>query len=360
MRFVKADFFLYQIIQLVVHAELAQARVFFSGTKKFLISANFLSHNSSGWVPTSPNKVFFQETCARYWNLAVRQNEYYPQGSLWVEEFRVQERAAEQPAAHPYVAERDIVTSKEERQVLKARLPNNSHLNMPIYSCGNTKEYLTHIVAVLCIIKQKGLHAKCRKLRKADVRQSETLKNLLKATWSRDTVSMDIDIQACKVEIEQTQQMLKESQKAHDEAIAKTYEQLRNLLSGDGQPQWARVCCKMHERDLWAGVNGQVTKGRHPRRWMSFQDCLELPKLKVFSADATKRQRFYIQQAVRKPQRATVQQHILQMGVLNDCIRYQATLEDSPQAVPMRKKGNIPFSKADLAAIMLASVPMLW
>ncbi len=36
-----------------------------------------------------------------------------------------------------------------------------------------------HIVAVLRIIKQKGLDAKCRKLGKAVVRQSKTLKNLL-------------------------------------------------------------------------------------------------------------------------------------------------------------------------------------
>jgi hypothetical protein len=75
----------------------------------------------------------------------------------------------------------------------------------------------------------------------------------------------------------------------------------------------------MHKRDSWAAVNSQVTKGRRPRKWMAFLDCLELHKLTVFSADAAKRQQFYIQQAVRKPQRATVQQHILRMGVLNDC-----------------------------------------
>jgi hypothetical protein len=51
------------------------------------------------------------------------------------------------------------------------------------------------------------------------------------------------------VEIEQTQQMLQEAQKAHDKAIAKSYEQLRNLLSGDAQSQWDCICCKMHERD---------------------------------------------------------------------------------------------------------------
>jgi hypothetical protein len=94
--------------------------------------------------------------------------------------------------------------------------------------------------------------------------------------------------------------------------------------------------------------------------WMSFQDCFELHKLTVFSADTAERQRFYIQQAVRKPQRATVQQHILPMEVLNDYVKHLPTLKDSPKAVPTTKKGNIPYGEADLAAIVLASVPMLW
>jgi hypothetical protein len=95
--------------------------------------------------------------------------------------------------------------------------------------------------------------------------------------------------------------MLQEAQKAHDKAIAESYEQLRNLLSSEAQSQWDRVCHEMHEHDSWAAVNGQVTEGRHPRTWMSFLDCLEVHKLTVFSADAAKRQQFYIQQVVRKP-----------------------------------------------------------
>jgi hypothetical protein len=93
---------------------------------------------------------------------------------------------------------------------------------------------------------------------------------------------------------------------------------------------------------------------------MSFLDCLKLHELTVFSADTAKRQQFYIQQAVRKPQRATVQQHILQMGVLNDYVKHLPTLKDSSKAVPMTKKRNIPFNEADLAAIVLLSVPMMW
>ncbi len=171
---------------------------------------------------------------------------------------------------------------------------------------------------------------------------------------------MTVDVTARKVEIEQTQQMLQEAQKAHNKAIAKSYKQLRNLLSGDTQSQWDHVCREMHKRDSWAAVNGQVTKGGRLQTWTSFLDCLKLHKLMVFSADADKRQQFYTQQGVRKPQRATVRQHILQMGVLNDYVKHLPTLKDSSKAVPTMKKGNIPFGKADLATIVLSSVPMSW
>jgi hypothetical protein len=223
---------------------------------------------------------------------------------------------------------------------------------MPIYSRGNNKEYLTHIVAVLRVIEQKGMPKKCRVLAKAVVRQSKALKNLQKAVEFQDTISATVDVTACKVEIEQTQQMLQEAQKAHNKAVAKLYQQLRNLLSGNTQSQWDRVGRKMRKRDSWAAVNGQVTKGRRLQTWMSFLDCLELHKLTVFSADADKRQHFYIQQAVRKPQRATLRQHILRMGVLNDYVKHLPMLKDSSKAVPTMKNGNIPFGEADLAAIV--------
>ncbi len=154
--------------------------------------------------------------------------------------------------------------------------------------------------------------------------------------------------------------MLQETQKQHNDAIAKTYKQLRNVMSGDLQSQMDCVCREMHVRNSWAGVHCLVTVGRCPHTWTSFQDCLELHKLTVFIANAAKRQQFYIQQVVHKPQRATVQQCISQMGVLNDYVRYLPTLKDSPKSAPMMKKGNIPFGMADLAAIMLASVPITW
>ncbi len=158
----------------------------------------------------------------------------------------------------------DIITPKEDPQVFKIKLPNSSHLSMPIYSRGNNEEYFVHIVAVLKGIEQKGLPKKCQVLAKAVARWSEALKNLQEATESQDTVLTSVDVTARKVEIEQTSQMLLEAQKAHDKAIAESYKQLRNLLSGNAQSQWDRVCHEMHKRDSWAAVNGQVTEGRRP------------------------------------------------------------------------------------------------
>jgi hypothetical protein len=168
----------------------------------------------------------------------------------------------------------DIITPKEDPQVFKIKLPNASHLSMPIYSHGNNEQYLTHIVAVLQVIEQKGLPKKCRVLAKAVARRSKVLKNLQEAAESWDTISTSVDVTAHKVAIEQTSQMLQEAQKAHNKAITKLYKQLRSLLSGNAQSQWDCICREMHERDSWAAVNGQVTKGRHLRTWMSFLDCL--------------------------------------------------------------------------------------
>jgi hypothetical protein len=48
------------------------------------------------------------------------------------------------------------------------------------------------------------------------------------------------------------------------------------------------------------------------------------------------------------------------MGVLNDYVKHLPILKESYKAVQTTKTGNIPFGKADLAAIVLSSIPMLW
>jgi hypothetical protein len=150
----------------------------------------------------------------------------------------------------PYVPMVDIVMPKEEPQIFKIKLPDVSHLSMPIYFCGSNKKYLAHIVAVFQVIEQKGLPKKCRVITKAVVKWSEALKNLQEAAGSQDTVLMSINVTAPKVENEQTQQMLQEAQKAHDKAIAESYKQLRNLLSNNAHGIASAARCTSMTRGL--------------------------------------------------------------------------------------------------------------
>jgi hypothetical protein len=94
----------------------------------------------------------------------------------------------------PYVPVVYIVMPKEEPQIFKIKLPDASHLSMPIYSRGNNKEYPAHIVAVHRVINQKGLPKKCRVLAKADVKWSEALK---KSPRSRGFLRHRLDKRRC-------------------------------------------------------------------------------------------------------------------------------------------------------------------
>jgi hypothetical protein len=141
---------LYQTIQFVVRAESAQASFFWD--QEFFAFCKSSSRHSNGWVPTSSAGVFCQELllgtrlchCAKM-SISVKS----PDG-LKDAEWKKGQLSHRPPI--PYVPMVDIVTPKEEPWVFKIKLPDASHLSMPIYSHGNNEEYLAHIVAVLQVI----------------------------------------------------------------------------------------------------------------------------------------------------------------------------------------------------------------
>ncbi len=67
-----------------------------------------------------------------------------------------------------------------------------------------------------------------------------------------------------------------------------------------------------------------------------------------------------MQQTIKKPQCVTVPQYMSHMGVLNDYLAYLPAVYDLSIAVDGTKKSSIPFDKADLAGIVLSSVPDMW
>jgi hypothetical protein len=79
----------------------------------------------------------------------------------------------------PYVPLTDLLLSKESTDTLKLKLPNGTVFSMTIFVKGNPEDYLQHLIAVLCLITEKGLDAACRNLAKELERASKVLEALV-------------------------------------------------------------------------------------------------------------------------------------------------------------------------------------
>ncbi len=124
-------------------------QVFFSGTKKFLHSSNLQDTiQAAGFLRVPPKSSFKKLLLGTgLWQHAKMSTTLKTPDGLNNAECKKGQLSNRPPI--PYVPEVDIVTPKKEPQTLKVKLPDKSHLNLPIYSHGNTKEYFAHIIAVL-------------------------------------------------------------------------------------------------------------------------------------------------------------------------------------------------------------------
>ncbi len=64
--------------------------------------------------------------------------------------------------------------------------------------------------------------------------------------------------------------------------------------------------------------------------------------------------------SVKKPVRWTIQMHISCMEVLNKYLGILPTIKNSPLAVASTEMGNVLFTKATHASIILSHLPFAW
>jgi hypothetical protein len=126
------------------------------GTKKFLDSANLQAAISMAGFPRVPPKSSFKKLLlgTGLWHHAKMSVSLKSPDGLKDAECKKGQLSHQPPI--PYVPVVDIATPKEDPQIFKIKLPDASHLSMPIYSHGNNDEYLAHIVAVLRVLNERG------------------------------------------------------------------------------------------------------------------------------------------------------------------------------------------------------------
>ncbi len=156
----------------------------FFGTKKILHSANLQAKIQTAGPLQVLSKSFFKKLLlgtGLWQHVKMSTSLKSPEG---LKDTECEKGKLSHRPPIPYLPVIDIVTPKEAPQIFKIKLPDASHLSMPIFSCGNNEEYPAHIVAVLRVINQKGLPKKCWVLAKAVEKWLEALKNLQEATGS--------------------------------------------------------------------------------------------------------------------------------------------------------------------------------
>jgi hypothetical protein len=141
----------------------------FWGTKKFSHSANLQATiQVAGFLRVLPKSPFKKLLLgAGLWRYTYVKMSTNLKSTDMLKDAECKKGQLSQRPPIPYVPVVDVVTPKKDPAVLKVKLPNDSHISVPVFSRGNNKEYIAQIVAVLRIVKQKGLPKKCRMYAKA-------------------------------------------------------------------------------------------------------------------------------------------------------------------------------------------------
>ncbi len=92
----------------------------------------------------------------------------------------------------------------------------------------------------------------------------------------------------------------------------------------------------------------------------SLTNCIKFHNLTVFTVDAVERLKYYLMCSVKKPVRWTIRMHISRMEALNKYLGILPPIKNSPLAVASTEMGNVPFTEATHASIILSHLPVAW
>jgi hypothetical protein len=138
------------------------------------------------------------------------------------------------------------------------------------------------------------------------------------------------------------------------------YDLFHKLLRDEPEIQWDQIVTEMHTKNPWEDVKDVKHNSLRGKLQQSSTDCIEFHKLTVFTIDAAERLRYYLMYSFKKPVRWTIRMHISRMEVLNKYLGILPTIKNSPLTVATPEMGNVPFTEATHASIILSHLPVAW
>ena len=134
-----------------------------------------------------------------------------------------------------------------------------------------------------------------------------------------------------------------------------------NLLSEDAAYHWRTIVKSVCETPNWkcslTGATGKKVRGKSPK---ALQECLHLHRLTVFPYDAAEKQRRYLQNTIKKPQRVNVRSFMARVEQLNSYLPLLPCVYQSDKATKLTTPMNKAISEPDLANLILRACPDEW
>jgi hypothetical protein len=167
-------------------------------------------------------------------------------------------------------------------------MPDGTNFLMAAYVYMNNEEYRIHVIAVLRIIKQKGMALDIKKAWGAIVEVRREMKPYFEFPQNKTEAEKEV----WKQTLSKYKELLMAKKSFAVTETQKVYKVFCCFVAGNPQTQWDKTVHEMHTKDPWIGANGSSNKGPCVCSWPSFMDCVELHKLTIFPVDVAEKQHY--------------------------------------------------------------------
>lgn len=248
--------------------------------------------------------------------------------------------------------------SKGKEGTYTIKLPDKTQFTVNIWDTGTPEAFLIHVQTAVNACKRKGLFSDfddatddVADLSKKLVTYREVIATA-KAEKKKPPADVEKSVQDCLAELA----VAREEQVTAAEGF---FSQYANLLTEDARYHWDKIVASQCDTAPWIDLQGKEHERARKKGHKSFNDCVNFHLLTVFRTDAAERQKIYISNTLKKPQRVQVRYFFQRVEQLNGYLRHLPCLYNSPYASPVTSS-VMPFDDAELANLLLRMCPDTW
>jgi hypothetical protein len=256
----------------------------------------------------------------------------------------------------PYTVSKNGLLASTLRETIKIKTLEEESKQSLLGDGADGEEYVRHLVSFFHFMEKKRYKADLEVASKVTLGMTTALKKLAKAQHG------DKDPAKAKrlTRVEAVKVRLIKAKVTESMLACLAYDLFCKLLRDKLEIQWDRIVTDMHTKNPWEDIKGVKHNSLCGKSQQSLMNCIKFHKLTVFTVDAAERLRYYLICSIKKPVRCTIHMHISWMEVLNKYLGILPTIKNSPLAVATTEMGNVPFTEATHASIILSHLLVAW